>query len=302
MKTWRMAAVSVLAALTGCIDSSTLVCVNKDGSGTIVVDEFYSAQMLEGMGGMMQGMSKSMGGATGEATGGDQVKADAPKVDFIEEAIKGKAQKLGTDVQLVSKQAKTNTQGWKGFHATYSFKDVTALTLSPGSMDSGGESSGGKMSTSGSQTYTIRFKAGSPAVLEIVPGKEQKSETATKAPAAAADNPKGTAQGEGDAEKPEAKQAQAMMEMMIPMLKGMRTVFSVKVDGTVVETNAKYKSEQDPSTFIIMDVPMDKVLADERVKKSMASGKQGNELDMAALSIPGVRVEDGKKTITIRFK
>jgi len=93
-----------------------------------------------------------------------------------------------------------------------------------------------------------------------------------------------------------------MMQMMAPMLKGMRLAMIVQVEGNITETNAKYKSPKNPNVVILMDVPMDKLLTNPEAMKLMSSKKPEDEARISKLNIPGVRLEDDGTIVIIKFK
>lgn len=285
----RIGIVSVLAfVLAGCIESTTLVTVNGNGSGTITLYEYLSPELS----GMMNGMG-DMVGQIGDAMqqpgqqGGAAAKP-AEKVDMFAQGAKDKAQKFGEGVKLVDYAKRTSKNGWQGYRATYAFNDVRKLTVTIGDNETQ-DGSGGTTKTKGDSRYTFKFTPGDTASLEIVPMKD---------PAPAAPAAGGAA--EVAAEAPDM--GGEMMGMMAPMLKGMRLSFLVQVEGAIKETNSKYRSEKNPNVVTIMDVPMDRVLSNPAALKLMSSKKPEDREKMAAMNIPGVRMESLEKTITVKFK
>lgn len=268
-------------ALAGCVESTALVKVNKDGSGLLVVQEFLSPQITQMMEGMGQAMGEALGGMAGETAEGEAPKpAPKPAADplaLFKDSIEKKLATLGEGAKLVSSQAKTNAAGWKGYTATYSFKDINAVSVALG--DNSKEESGDGMPVDTGVKF--QFKPGDVAELSILPVKNE-------APAE-------KAEPEAPAEDPAM-----MMQMMGPMLKGMRMALFVQVDGEIVETNARYVKK--PNIVTVMDMPMDKVLANPEAAKLM--GKKGPEVTakLIELQIPGVLLEDEGKTIGIKFK
>lgn len=113
---WRMAAgMSVLLLAAGCLESDTVLRVERDGSGTVVVNAYFSPQITQ----MLSGMSASMGGE------------EAP-ADPIEAMIKDRSSEMGEGVTLVRSERKQNAQGWQGYQAEYRFPDIRKIRLQPG--------------------------------------------------------------------------------------------------------------------------------------------------------------------------
>ena len=100
--------VLLLVFVTGCMDVTMDIKVNKDGSGVLTQRVF--------MGGAMLGMMGAMG------DGGD---TSLYKVDDLKAA----AEKMGDGVTFASVVDVTNKKGDKGFRASYNFPDITALNL-----------------------------------------------------------------------------------------------------------------------------------------------------------------------------
>jgi hypothetical protein len=320
MKLLKGAGVAVLLAFTGCVESTTYMTVEKDGSGTIVLQEYYSPQlmqMMDGMGGMasgmMQGMTEAVGAAAGEGAASNGAAASIPKPDFLTEAAKGKAEKFGPGVVLVAQDSRSNKAGWKGFCAKYKFTDVNKITVKLGDMEQGGEgSSQGKTSMGGDSVYGFKFTAGDPATLEIIQSKKEKKPAAGGADASKLADAAGTntAQITMDAGAPGAAAGQGMeqmggemmKQMAGPMLKGMRMTFLVKVNGTIDQTNAKHRHSTHPDTVIVTDMAMDSLLANKEASDLMFSEAADRDAKLAALTIPGLQMEPPDKIIRISFK
>ncbi len=197
--------VLLLAALlaAGCVESTTLIDLERDGSGTITVREFFSPQVTQGMAGMA-----AMGGLAED---------EAPK-DFIGDLIKQRTTQLGEGVTLAGEERLTNERGWQGYRARFAFEDVRRLRIAPGSMDAEG-------APDEDETLRITFEPGTPARLAV------------RFPDAPPDE-----EGEEAPEAPEAMD-EMMMQMMRPMLQGMRIAALIRFPNAIEETNSRYVSE-----------------------------------------------------------
>lgn len=261
-----VAALAMLGA--GCIESRMVVTVNKDGTGTLVTEDFMSPQMT----GMMESFSQM--GAVSNAAG-----ATPDPLAMFADQIEKKGAELGGKAKLVKKEAKANAAGWKGFALTYAFDDVTQVLLPIG---------GGDKEKDTKENFTVEFKTGSPAVLRLVPP-----------PQAAAAKPSAPS----EADTPPGMDAQ-MGAMMGPMLAGMRLSMEIRVNGTIVKSDSPNLTA-DKKGVTIFDIPMDKLVGNPEAMKLLMnksapeSEKMGK---LAALKLDGIKVTDSTKPITIEFE
>jgi hypothetical protein len=270
--------------LTGCMENAALMKLNKDGSGTLTYRIFMSDDMMQ----MVQGMSSGMSGdADGEGV-------DLSGLNPIESIKKEMESKFGDAATLESSKDITNKQGWKGIEGIYKFDDVNKLNLvDMGSEMDSDESSGG-MSNMGTP-YKFEFSGGDVATLKIVPITTDKEAAEAAVEAAAEDIP------EEFGEMGMEGMDDLGLAMMKPMLGGMRITLLVSVDGTIVETNSKFRSEKHPNVVTLMDIRMDKLFDHPEAMGIMSAGDDGAD-KLAKLNLPGVKIEDPKKEITISFK
>ncbi|MFT5122838.1 MAG: hypothetical protein ACI9TH_002348 [Kiritimatiellia bacterium] len=253
-------------ALTGCMESGTMLIVNTDGSGTIIARAFVNDQAMQGFAGGF-GL-------------GDEPGAAAPDVTAsIKAGLEGAAKTFG-DVKFESIKEAKNKLGWKGYEATYSFTDANKIKLASAGIQ--GDQGGGGMKMGGDEAaYKIKFTPGNPAKLEMIADMPDDAEANAEVPA-------------------EAAQSAQMMAMMAPMLKGMRMSYLVKVNGTVVESNGKYLNKN-AGTLLLMDMEVDKLLGNPDGMKMLTAGKP----DFAAIAdqdIPGLKVHNPKVNVVITFK
>lgn len=293
--------ITLLAVLfvSGCIESTTLLDVNRDGSGKIVVREFMSpqiTQMMDGMGDMFAGMQQE---------GGEQQSPPPEETDIFKDMIEDNVEKFGESVKLAGSKRLKNEQGWKGYEAVYSFEDVNAITIPIGDMEEqGGSADMGQgvaeeSEDSGSdQVYTFNFAAGQPATLEIVPVIAEESDVADEsAPAAMGE----MSEMDAGMEEMGAQMMDGMGAMMGQMLKGMRMTFLVRVDGEITETNSAYKWTKRPNVITVMDMPVDKMLGNPKAMELLQSQDEDAIAKIEEMDISGLKLESPKKTIKVVF-
>ena len=267
MKRMVAAGFAALAMLgAGCIESKMVVTVNKDGTGTIVSEDYMSPQMT----GMMEQFSQ-MGVATNAG-------AKPDPLAMFSDQIEKKGAELGGKAKLVKKEAKTNAAGWKGFALTYTFEDVTQVLLPIG---------GGDQEKDEKENFKVEFTPGNRAVLKLVPPP-----VAAAAPAAAAEDA-----------TPPGMDAQ-MGAMMGPMLAGMRVSMEIRVNGSVVKSDAA-NINADRKGVTIFDIPMDKLIGNPEAMKLLMN-KQAPQTEtmgkLAAMRLEGLKITDTSKPITIEFQ
>jgi hypothetical protein len=286
-----LCAVTLLLTASGCLQSSTLLKVNKDGSGTITVLEYYSPQitaMFESMSSMAVGMAEQMGGEVdAEETG---------PTDMFSDMIKQKTTGFGPDVKLVKEERRTNKKGWKGYRLTYAFDDINTVNLNLGSSDMGGP--GMEAQSDDSPAFTFAFEPGETATLKIVPKETSATAEPAKEPGVEGED---AAMMQGS-EEMDAMSAQMATQMMAPMMKGMRMSFFLQVDGEIVDTNAKYPAENRNDTIVIMDLPMDRVLENPEAMALITAEDPKVQSKLATLDIPGIKVEEQDKALSVSFK
>jgi len=129
------------------------------------------------------------------------------------------------------------------------------------------------------EVITFRLTRGKPATLAITMSKgEWERDTTEQAPE------------EADSET-EA--------MMMEMLKGLRFVSTVQVEGTIKETNASFR---EGSTITLVDIDFEKLASNkEQFKKmSRAQPKTLEEAKILFKDVPGLKFEMNQ-TVTVKF-
>ena len=103
---------AVLLSLTGCIESTTLVRVRKDGSGEVEESLLMRTDVMQ----MIMGMSEEMGG-------------EASDLELVSrEQLEQQAGQMGEGVTLKSLE-KIATESHSGYRAVFSFRDINALEV-----------------------------------------------------------------------------------------------------------------------------------------------------------------------------
>lgn len=111
----------IVLIFVGCVDITTKIRVNKDGSGTVEETVLMSTEMI-------QMLKQFMSGFADDSTNVDEFKL------YNEEDIKNRASDLGQGVQYLSGD-ELNKNGREGYIARYGFENINNLKLdqNPGS-------------------------------------------------------------------------------------------------------------------------------------------------------------------------
>ena len=261
---WASGLVILAAVLTGCIESATEVRVNRDGSGTVRIREFYSPQVAP----MLTMAAQQMEGVAGE---------DAK--DYLEAMIESKRAQMGPDAERVRSERIRNAAGWEGYEIEYRFADVRKLRLRLGDSPSPEE----QAKPEDDEVIRFDFESGTPARLVVRQPPQ---------PASDADTP---AEPDMDDEM-----AEAMMPMMTAMMQGMRITFSVSFEAPIRETNSRFVSD-DRSSLVLMDIPMDRIMGNPDAQRLLMRQAPDSAERLAAMDIEGVRLEPPDKAIEVTF-
>lgn len=253
---------------SSCIEHTSTVVLNKDGSGTITEETLFSAEASA----MMADMP------------GDQDPAGKFADD---EKAAAAAAKMGEGV-TVEKVEKVNKDGRIGGRVTYKFADINKVKFTFGeAMSDAGKDMGppgaADKAEAENKPITFSYKDG---VLTLV-------------------NPDAKAEGEGakpeggDAPDQEETDPQAMA-MMQQMFKDMRMTFKIEIAGGIAETNA---SHVDGNVVTLIDMPFGKLLADPANMKKLEAMKDASPADAAAAfkDIEGLKIET-KEEVTVKVK
>jgi len=261
-------AVVTSVALTGCINSTTLIKLKADGSGTVEQTTLMNVAALKSM---MPGADKQLGG-----TGVN--KADLERT----------AARMGKGVRLVSAEPAKGANGFEGSTAVFAFDDINQIQVNTGPSMSG--STDGRVSAEPTAEDPVRFtltRAGGTSTLTIAfvdkPGASMGVEAGAKP------------DGMPDLTNP------MMMNMIKSMFAGFKLNIALEVDGAIVKTNAEYVTG---SRLTLLEMDMDALLADE-AKLKILQEKLGPNPSLSAVKpylkdIKGIKV-DGP-TINVQFK
>jgi hypothetical protein len=268
----RLVAVLALGVgASGCIAVDMLVKVKGDGSGTVEKSLTMNPQAMQEMAAEM----KASGGDVSTKTKDPSKLTDKELLEgpFDPEELKKEAAKMGPGVTFVS-ATPVREKDRLGVKAVFAFKDVNQLKLSQKPMPDGGPG-GGKASPEDDLKFSLEKQGGSSVLTLMAKGLDLKS---------GAGKPKASPPPEGM-----DKMAEGMLEMMKPMLKGLRITIGVEVDGTVVKTNSPYAAG---NRITFMDLDFGALLSDQKALKAFGEDMEGSlaQQKAALAKIKGMKV------------
>ncbi|HJU42809.1 MAG TPA: hypothetical protein VJ691_08335, partial [Vicinamibacterales bacterium] len=131
-----LALLLAMLPLTACLNSTTIVKLNPDGSGTVEQTTLVNTAALKGM----------MGGA--------QKQGGGPVIN--REDLERTASRMGKGVRLVSAEKATGDPGFEGTKAIFAFDDINQIQISQDPNMSG--SSSGRLSSEPTADDPVKFK------------------------------------------------------------------------------------------------------------------------------------------------
>jgi hypothetical protein len=269
-----LGAALVALFLPSCLEHTSTIKLNKDGSGTITEETLFSAEASAMMADMPAG---------GENPAG--------KFSDAKKAAESAA-KMGEGV-TVEKTEEIKKDGRIGGRVIYKFKDINKVkfafgnTMSDAGKDMGppGDAPDDGEAKKENTPITFTYKDG---VLKLVNPDAKPKEDAKKPEAE-----------KGDAPDDEETDPQAMA-MMQQMFKDMRMTFKVEIVDGIAETNA---SHVEGNVVTLIDMPFGKLLADPANMKKLEAMKDASPADAAAAfkDIAGLKIET-KEEVTVKVK
>mgnify|MGYP005855314875 CR=1 FL=1 len=250
---------------TSCIEHHVTIELNKDGSGKVIEETLFGAQMLA--------MIEQMAGAGNPG----QQENPLEELRSKKEAEK-KASEMGEGVTLVSVE-NVEQNGSKGARVTYAFEDINKVDFSKVlSMDDMGPQPQGAAPEEEKPT-TSEFSYADGVLTVTNPAlKNEEPENAGEVPPT------------DPAQMAQAKQ----------MMDGMKMSMKLVVPGGIAETNATHV---DGNTVTFMEMNMGKILEhpDAFEKLNRAQAESPAEMQAVLEGIDGMKGES-KEKVTLKLK
>jgi hypothetical protein len=274
----------ILAGLTGCLDSATVITVKKDGSGTIV-ETMYMGKAMQDM------MAQMMG-----AMGGTNQSANPNMMLQSVEKYKAKTASMGQGVTFVSAKEAKKADGSLGAEVTYAFTDISKVRMNSDPDMPAGDgpgAAGTNPDQNKKSPISFQFAKGAAPKLTILMPPQDKSTPTEKTPATTT---------------PVKQPSPEEMAEMKKMFDGFRMRLTVKVDGEITKSNAAYV-EADSTTgkkqvVTLFDMDIGRLIQDEATFKKLAAMDQIKDRATARAklaNIAGLKFETADK-VEIEFK
>lgn len=257
------------ATLTACLDSTTIVKLKPDGSGTVEQTTLVNTAALKGM----------IGAQGGKPT-------DGPVINRAD--LERTAARMGKGVTLVSAEPFKGANGFEGTKAIFAFADINLIQISQDPNMSGGTSDRNLSEPTADDPVKFTFTRGATSsMLTINYIDKPPQKDATPNPAGGGDMP--------DLSNP------MVMNMIKTMFKGFKINIGLEVVGSIVKTNAEYVSGP---RITLLEMDVEALLADEEKFKAL-QGKIGPDASLTQVKpylkdLKGIKI-DGP-SISVEFR
>lgn len=285
--------------LQGCIQDDIRVSVLPDGTGTIEEKLLISNTVKEFMESMTNAAEKEgqeeKPDTTPKKDGRKEAKSEKPdEIAKMMKEAREKSPQFGTGVRFVS-VVPEKTEEASGYRAVYAFDDIRQIRIGK-EKNRKQAAPEGKPEEKENADDAIRFEfvkaaPGAPALLTVrLPekAKDLNKEKESKDP------------GKKENAAPEQPMDPKTLEMMQTLFKGMRMSVSVRIEGSITETNATWRQGAD---ITLMDFDFEKILGNRDLMQKMTAGKPESFADMKALfhKVEGLKFEL-QNPMTVRFQ
>jgi hypothetical protein len=265
------AALSLALLSTGCIEISTLVTVNKDGSGTLEETVMLSSEIIE----MITELQKSFAEDTAETE---------PFQFYNEEDLKTQTANFGEEVRYISSQ-KINRDEKEGYVVMYEFRDLNKLKINQNPNSRVKLESFEDEPEVEEEFLTFGFMQGDPAEVRVQMPVENNIKADT---------------GSAVVEDTTISDTTALNEQLAKIFKDLKISMAIKVDGKITDTNADYV---DGSEITLLQIDFNELLSNaEKFRKFRTTNPQTfEEVKEILKGIPGIKI-DTKESVFVRFE
>ena len=262
-----LAVLFATTTLAACLNSSTVVKLNPDGSGTVEQITLVNTAALKGM-------------VPADNLGGGPV--------INRDDLERTAAQMGKGVRLLSAEKATGEPGFEGTKAIFAFDDINEIQISQDPSMSGGTR--GRRSSEPTAEDPVKFK--------FTRGASSSTLTINYIDRPPSGSVQPNAAGKGD--MPDLTNPM-IMNMLKSMFQGFKINIGLEVAGKIVKTNAEYVSGP-RITLLEMDVA--ELLSDEAKLKAL-QGKIGPDASLTSVKpylkdMKGIKI-DGP-SISVEFR
>ena len=256
---------------SGCLQISTKINVQKDGSGTINEKVLMSKTFIN--------MMKEFAQAFQDSTSTEEFSF------FKDDEIIADAKDYGDEVKYVSHNF-VKDDNWEGYEVIYSFDDITKIKIDPDPDSKVGMGDGVESACESTDYYFFKFNKGDVAELIIDrPPIELNNESEESSD----QNPQDSSEQNED----------EMGKEFLKMMEGMKVDISIEVDGNISKTNASYV---DGSTVTLFQMDLSEMMKNEEAFKEFKNREPKNigEMKKFLEKFPGMKIEV-EKPVSVKF-
>jgi hypothetical protein len=265
MRIIRLGAIAAVAVLAcGCFQSTTLIHVNADGSGTIEQTTIVTSAALRQL--------RQFANANDEK---------ARSLDFFSETHAQRiAESLGPDVTVAS-SARIKTAEGEGSKTVFAFPDINELQLKREGTDTGALG----MAEAPQVHFALSHEANGQSLLRItIPPASMPPARAATAPA-------------GSGGRPQSRIPPEQLAMVRQIFAGMRVAIAIEPAGHLVKTSSPFV---DGNQVTLVDVAFDQLLANDAAFSRLQTARSIEDVRAAMSEVPGLKVNLDPE-ITIAF-
>jgi hypothetical protein len=253
----------------GCLQSTTVVKINGDGSGTLENQTLMTAAALNEI--------RQLSGLLGSA--------DAKPFDpFSEEQARTLAAQMGDGVALLSSRPLKTAAG-EGRASVFGFRDITALRVSR------------LPAAAGSQAGRLGGVGGDPGDLVTIDLTRTAAGTALLTLHMPADPLSSMFSQLGSLSRRDGPVSVDQPGMMRQMLSGMHVALRVEPSGRLVRTTSPFVDGQ---TVTLFDVQLDPLLKDEETFARLQTARSAQDVAEVLKNVPGLKLPV-ERDIVIEF-
>ncbi len=247
----------LFVAVPGCLERSTVVKVNRDGSGIVHIRNHD------------QEVNIVIGGKKAET---EDKESKLPSMESLDRIAK----EMGSGVRVKSIKPSKNRSGWKGYDLIFEFDDINQMVLTDSLANIGDKDSDDAENADGKKEpaekepldreFRFTMKDGTLEIFSLAYDQPAKNATPADEPQDGAIDP--FAQEPAGSSPTFSLQETAMTQLYAKLLSDVRIGVFVQVNGPIESTNALHRDE---SLITLVNVNVGKMLEDENAVSKLKS-------------------------------
>jgi hypothetical protein len=269
-----LAAVLFMTLIPGCIEVSTLITIQKDGSGTIEETVLLSREIIE----MITELEKAFAEDTLEYK---------PFEFYNEEDLKSQTAQFGDEVMFISSK-KISRENKEGYLVMYEFRDLNKVRINQNPNSRVRLESFEDEPEVQEEFITFSFISGQPSEIRIqMPAEEMLEDT-------------NSIQLQYNYEEDIPRDTAQINEQLSRIFRDLRISLGVEFEGNIIRTNAEYLEN---SRITLLDIDFSKLIENPAKLKEFQEADPQNFEQVKSIikGLPGIKV-DLNKIITVQVE